>query len=136
MSGDPSAELGRDQLRELSRRLTRLHAVLLARERQAYEDLYGPISPNALLQLLLSDPRFGWLRALSQLMTRVDIAVHGEDPVTTSDVDAFLRDSEGLLRSGASDAFGTRYRQALQESPSAVMAHADVVKMFPRRAAP
>ena len=126
----------RDRLGQLRSRLLRLHSVLLERERQAHEHAHGPTTPHALLQLLLSDPRFEWLRSISRMVTRIDAALEGEDPVTETAVQTFLREAERLLRSSNGGAFGVKYREALQESPAAVMAHADVVKMFPRRRDP
>lgn len=123
----------RARLAELSQRLTRLHTVLLERERRAYEDAHGPISPRELLQLLLADRHFQWLRALSGMITRIDAALGGKEPVTAESAEALLREAERLLRSGEWDAFGVKYREALQDSPSVVMAHADVVKVLPRR---
>jgi hypothetical protein len=123
------------EFEELGRRLLRLHSVLLEREREAHERVHGPSTPRELLQLVLGDPQFEWLRALSRLVTRIDTALEGKGPVTETTAAAFPRDAERLLRSANGGAFGAKYREALQASPSAVMAHADVVKMFPRRPA-
>lgn len=126
---------GRARLEQLRDRLLRLHSVLLERERHAHEQAHGPSTPRGLLQLLLGDPRFEWLRSLSRMVTRIDTALEEAEPVTDSAVATFLREAERLLRSADGGAFGAKYREALQESPAAVMAHADVVKMFPRRPA-
>jgi hypothetical protein len=120
------------RLRDLSARLLRLHALLLEHERRAYEDVHGTITPRDLLQLLLGDERFAWLRSLSQMIARIDEALDTEKTGTPLDAKTFFRDAQRLLRSGGTDAFATRYAQALQDSPDVVMAHADVVKTLPR----
>ena len=126
-------DAGRDRLQQLRTRLLRLHSVLLERERDAHERAHGRSTPHELLQLLLTDPGFEWLRALSRMVTRIDTVLEAPEPVTETALAAFLREAERLLRSSNGGAFGVKYREALQDSPAAVMAHADVVKMFPRR---
>ena len=118
----------RTRLRDLSARLLRLHAVLLERERHAYEASHGSVSPRELLQLLLGHERFAWLRALSQLIVRIDEAVDARNPETPLDADTLLRDTERLVRSPSEEVFATRYAAALQDSVDVVLAHAEVVK--------
>jgi hypothetical protein len=120
----------RDRLRELSARLTRLHGLLLERERRAYETRHGAVGPHALLNLLLHDPRFAWLRALSSMMAQVDAAVDLDEPITAADVQRALRATYQLLKSGDPGPFQDRYRDALQESPDVVMAHAEVSQVL------
>ena len=88
--------------------------------------------PTQLLQLLLYDEQFTWLRPLSGLMARIDEALDDDCEVPRSGVERLFRDVEALLRSDREGAFETRYRDALQESPDVVMAHADVVKLLPQ----
>jgi hypothetical protein len=123
---------GRERLRELSARLLRLHALLLGRERQRYEAAHGPLTSGELLKRLLTDQQFAWLRALSQIITLIDAAVDEDDPTEAVNVEALFGQAQQLLRSGQGSAFERKYHAALQEYPEVVMAHAEVVKLFPR----
>jgi hypothetical protein len=123
---------GRERLRDLSARLLRLHTLLLGRERQLYEAAHGPLTSGELLERLLTDRQFAWLRALSQIITLIDAAVDEDDPTEAANVAALYGQAQQLLRSGQGSAFEQKYHEALQESPEVVMAHAEVVKLFPR----
>ena len=70
----------RERLRDLSARLVRLHALLLDRERHAYEERHGSVTSWELLQLLLRDEQFVWLRSLSTLIAQIE-APRESDPV-------------------------------------------------------
>jgi hypothetical protein len=49
--------------------LLRLHKVLLDDERKSYEFLNGPMGPpGKVLSLVMTDPFFDWLHAISRLM--------------------------------------------------------------------
>lgn len=122
-----------ERLGDLRGRLLRLHALLLDRERRAYEAAHGPITSGAFLQLLIGDERFEWLRPLSRIITGIEEALEVDAPTAEVDRDTFFQRAHRLLRSGGPGAFETKYHAALQESPDVVMAHAEVVKMLPRR---
>jgi len=125
----------RDDLKRLSARLVALHAALLQSERQAYEDTYGPTKPAELLRLLLNDPYFAWLRPLSGIIAQIDEALDPRASTAAFDANTLFEAAQTLLRSGGSGAFQTKYRDSLQKSPEAVMAHADVVKILSARRA-
>ena len=123
---------GVKKLRDLNVWMIRLHKVLLDRQHEAYERDYGPVMPARLLQLVLTSEQFAWLRPLSDLMARIDEAVDDSETSRTT-VEGLFREVHGLLRSNRQGAFETRYRDALQESPDVVIAHADVVRALPPR---
>src|ERR671937_700856 len=122
----------RERLRDLGVRLVRLHALLLERERHAYEAQHGPVGSWELLQLLLHDAQFAWLRSLSRLMAQIDALVDGDEPVAAGDAQELMRDAYRLLSSGESGVFQDKYRAALQESPDVVMVHAGISGMLRR----
>jgi len=122
----------REQLRDLSARLVRLHALLLDRERHVYEDRHGPVGSWELLQLLLRDEQFAWLRSLSTLMAQIDAVVDADEPVAAPDAQGLMRDAYRLLSSGESGVFQDKYRAALQESADVVMVHAGGAGMLRR----
>ena len=85
-----------------------------------------------LLQLLLRDEQFAWLRSLSTLMAQIDAVVDADEPVAASDAQGLMRDAYRLLSSGESGVFQDKYRAALQESADVVMVHAGVAGMLRR----
>ena len=123
----------RDRLRDLSARLLKLHRALLDHERAAYETHHGSVAAGDLFRLLLDDPQFVWLRALSALIARIDEVVDADDPLTHDDADAAFRAVYQLLKGDAAGEFRDKYHDALQRSPDVVMAHAHVSKLFPSR---
>jgi hypothetical protein len=122
----------RARLRDLSQRLLRLHGLLLNRERRAYERQHGALASRTLLDLLLNDEGFAWLRSLSGLAAHIDELVDDAEPLPTEVIERVFGEAARLLKSGEQSAFHDKYRAALQESPEVVMAHAEVSKLLPR----
>lgn len=118
----------RQALRELRGRLLSLHKVLLDDTRAAYEMDRGRIGSNAnLLQLVINDPWFAWLHALSGLVVRIDETIEPDSPATEADGAALVDQVERLLTaSEEGEGFARRYYEALQRQPAVVMAHSDV----------
>jgi catechol 2,3-dioxygenase len=116
------------KLTDLRSRLLHLHKVLLDDARVSYELDRGRVgSPGHLLQLVIDDPWFGWLHALSGLIVRIDEAVGRESNATMADAVALVDQVEQLLTaSEEGDGFSRRYFEALQRQPAVVLAHADV----------
>ena len=118
---------GRTKLRDLRTRLLQLHQVLLEDARVAYELDRGRVgSPGNLLQLVINDPWFAWLHALSELVVRIDQTI--EEPASTEAEASTLLDQVGKLLTASEhgDGFARRYYEALQRQPAVVLAHADV----------
>ncbi|MDR4463603.1 MAG: hypothetical protein MRJ66_04980 [Nitrospira sp.] len=115
-------------LSHLFQALLRLHKALLNDERLAYERVHGRIASNgALLQLVLNDAWFAWLRPLSQLMTKLDELSEGEDASTGEEMSALLACARTLLvPTEEGEGFGRQYYDALQRSPDVVLEHAAV----------
>jgi len=126
----------RERLRELSARLMKLHRVLLDRERRRYEEWRGAIQSGELLHLVMTDPQFAWLRSLSAMIAQIDATVDADDPITEDRFASVLRGAYELLKSGGDSDFQLKYRDALQDSPDVVMAHAEVSRMLPASLAP
>ncbi len=118
------------RLRDIREALLRLHRSLLDWERRGHERVHGRLSATELLQVLLHDPEFAWLRPLSECIVRIDemLTADGEP-----DEDAILVHVRALA---SPDADGTpyaqRYLQAIQESPDAVLAHRDLLALLRR----
>ena len=119
------------QLKDLRHALLRLHKTLLDWERAAYERIHGRQSSNALLDALLKDPQFAWLRPISQLIVRIDEMLEDKIPPEHGDLEAVVAHARDLTSANQTgNAYEQRYYTALQEHPDAVFAHRDLVKLI------
>src|SRR2546427_1733339 len=121
----------RERLRDLSARLMKLHRALLDRERRRYEDRRGSIPSGELLQVVITDPQFAWLRSLSVMVAEIDATVDAGDPMTEETVARMFQGAYRLLKAGGDSKFQLKYLDALQDSPDVVMAHAEVSRVLP-----
>jgi catechol 2,3-dioxygenase len=122
------SETRRAQLQLLRSRLLHLHKVLIDDAKVTYELDRGRVgSPGNLLQLVIHDPWFAWLHALSELVIRIDQTIEPDSPASDTD-GAALADQVGKLLTASEDGegFARRYYDALQRQPAVVLAHADV----------
>jgi hypothetical protein len=118
-------------LTALRNAMLRLHKTLLDWERSAYERVHGRQSSNALLDALLNDPQFAWLRPMSQLVVRIDEMLEDEVAPGESDVEAILAHVRDLTTPNETgNPHERRYFTALQENPDAVFAHRDMVALL------
>jgi hypothetical protein len=121
-----------ERLRDLRVRLLDLHKVLLEDTRTAYELDRGRIPTNAtLLQLVIHDPWFSWLRPLSEAVVRIDVMLLADSNATETDAATLLEEVERLLSpADGMTPFAQRYAEALQRQPAVIMAHADVRRVL------
>jgi hypothetical protein len=126
MTGSPDSTL-----KALRHAMLRLHKALLDWERAAYERVHGRQSSNALLDALLEDPQFAWLRPISQLIVRIDEMLEDKIPPGENDLEAVLAHARDLTAPNeAGNPYERRYFTALQQNPDAVFAHRDVVALL------
>lgn len=120
MDSPPQAEI-----ELLSRKLRQLYSQVLATEREFVPAASG----LALLDQLLNDPAWNWLRPFSTLMAEIDHVLAQKQPATQYDhavVAAHIRgllSGEGELRN---EQFLQRYRPLLQLSPPLASAHGEL----------
>ena len=128
----PLTEDVRVKLVELRSKLLDLHKVLIDDARVAYELDRGRVSSvGHLLQLVISDPWFAWLHALSGLIVRIDEGVGRDAAATMAGANALVDQVERLLTASEDgDTFSRRYFEALQRQPAVVLAHADVRRVL------
>jgi hypothetical protein len=120
-----------ESLKDLRQALLRLHKTLLDWERGTYERANGRLTSNQLLDALLADPQFAWLRALSQMIVRIDEMLADEIAPGAGDLEAVLGHLRDLTTPNETgNAYEQRYYTALQESPDAVFAHRDMVTLL------
>src|SRR6266550_5016037 len=91
-------EKTREQLVSVRRVLLRLHKTLLDFEREAYERARGKIANSyELLNLVMNDPWFAWLRQLSELIVEMDELLAVKEPANENTAVALMRQAEMLL---------------------------------------
>lgn len=127
----PETEPIRARLQTLRSSLLSLHKALVESERVEYEHTVGKItSPNHFLHLLTNDSWFAWVSPLSKLIVSIDEALDAEEPLTSSRVDALVKEAAGLLvASETGEGFAQNYFEALQRDPDVVMAQGEVTKL-------
>jgi hypothetical protein len=118
------------RLQDLRHKLLHLHKILLERERASYERQYGRVNSGELLQLLINNPQFAWLRTISALVVEIDEALDQDDPATLQQLMDLFTHARDVLASTANEEFQQKYQAALQDSPDVVMTHADVVTLL------
>ena len=120
----------RQRLIELRQPLLHLHKTLLELEREAYERAHGRVENSyALLQLVLRDPWFAWLRSLSELMVQIDEMLDAREAPKETEAVALIDQARVLLTpSETGSGFQKKYFHSLQESPDVVLAHSEVVR--------
>lgn len=130
----PVSSETRTRLADVRRALLRLHKTLLEAERASYERGRGSIGGSGeFLQLVINDPWFAWLRPVSELVVHMDELLEPAQEATEGEALAALEQAASLVRPSDGDGeFGRRYREALQVSPDAVLAHAALSKLLPR----
>lgn len=126
---EPTSQL----MKDLRRGLLRLHKILLDQERAAYEREHGTVSSGEMLQLVINHEQFAWLHAISELIVRIDEALEAKEPATTEeDAEALLAQAQSLLiPAETGNEFQRKYYAALQSEPAAVLAHREVIQLFP-----
>lgn len=116
---------------ELADALRELHRALMQRAWRDYAREHNvELGPVERLRLLTSDPFFGWLRELSELMADIDLVRDAEPqdlaetaPAVRAAVEHFMTPPRPPESGGA---FAQRYWPYLQDDPHVAMAHADL----------
>ena len=122
----------RERLRSVRGVLLGLHKTLLDFEREVYERERGKINNSyEFLNLVMSDPWFGWLRRLSELIVEMDELLASREMPQESTGLALISQSRMLLTPiEAGDEFQRKYFGAMQESAEVVLAHAEFAKVL------
>lgn len=125
------------RLKPLRDGLLHHHKILLDSERAAYErDIRRIKSSLDLLDLLMNDPWFAWLRDISLLVVAIDEALDGSEQITLEQAEAFLAETRTLLRPvQAGNGFARKYDDAMQRDPAVILAHGEMMRLLNRIAA-
>lgn len=115
----------RQHLTDIRRALLHLHKTLLDRERAAYERVHGRTPAAELLDIIVRDPQFSWLRPFSELIVRIDesLEIDALDGPEIDYEDIVAQARLLVLPPDHDSAYTQRYHAALQEQPDAVLAH-------------
>lgn len=96
----------RARLGEVRRALLKLHKALLDDERIQYERVRGRVeSSGALLQLILHDEWFAYLRPLSALVAQIDELLDA-DEATEREAEALVAQASMMLKPDESSSYG------------------------------
>jgi hypothetical protein len=115
--------------------LLALHKSIIDAGRENLERESGrKLAPAEMLQLLVGDPRFAWLSALTTLIVRLDEAM---EPSSEESVESVVAFATNLLTPDAestapvdekTSAFRKAYGEQLQASPHVMLAHRAATK--------
>jgi len=125
-------EAQRQRLHDLRKALLNLHKTLIDWERAAYEKVHGRMTPGAMLDALMNDSQFAWLRPVSELIVQIDesLEIDALDGPEV-DVDLLVAHARALTTPDEQGPpHAQRYHTALQEHPDAVLAHRAVMTIL------
>jgi hypothetical protein len=120
---DRAPDPARQQLVEVRRGLLRLHKALIDSERDAFERDRGPLSSGQLLQALLEDPFFAWLRPFSGLIVEIDEALAAKEPMPAQQARDYLARIRALVEGGPE---AERYERVMSRDPDVLVAHVEL----------
>jgi hypothetical protein len=122
----------KQRLTELRNGLLALHKTLLDSERAMYEhDIARITSSGELLNLVINDPWFAWLHALSEFVVLIDETLDAEEPPQGMDAERLITQAWELMAPDENGkGFAKRYFEALQRDPDVVLAHARMRKVL------
>jgi len=126
MESNPAFIHAQTELKSVREILLSLHKALLDSERTSYELVHGKIaSSSEFLQLLISDPRFAWLRPVTTLIVQIDEALAAKNPPRESkEFERLIQDTRALLSpSRETGDFWGRYSGAVQRDPGVAVLH-------------
>jgi len=124
----------RERLTNVRTGLLRLHKILLDSEREVYDrDVQRITSRGQLLELVMSDPWFAWLRELSRFIVAIDEFLDAKEPQPDAVGERLLEQARNLVAPsewGAESGFARKYFEAMQRDPGVVLAHRDMIRAF------
>ncbi len=120
----------RDNLKNLSKAMLRLHKTLLDAAKLDYEAKNGTItSVNLYFQLVIDDAHFAWLRKISSLIALIDEAVSIRRPATEAEARGLQNEAQLLLNfQDADKQFNEKFQLALQNNTGAVLNYNDALQ--------
>jgi len=122
-------------LERLRTALLALHKSLLDAQRIRYEREHGRVeSRGELLDLVLREPSFEWLRVLSALIARLDELARAEEDRSEA-LRGVIGRLQTLVRFEGNLGFTAPYREIVEAVPDALVAHVQVSRLLAEFAA-
>jgi hypothetical protein len=114
----------RAQLKELASALREAHKTLIELVRREYEYANGRVGGSGeMLNLVLHDETFAWIRPLSGLIVEVDELADRDEAVTEKEAGLVRARIEKLITTEDPRGFGSRYIELLASEPKLAMSH-------------
>jgi hypothetical protein len=111
--------------------LLALHKALLDAQRIRYEREHGRVeSRGELLDLVLQDPSFEWLRVLSALIAGLDELAAAEDKDVSEELRGLIHRLRTLVRFEGNVGFTAPYREIIEAVPDALVAHVQLSRLL------
>ncbi len=124
---NPTPEPLRSRLVKVRRGLLRLHKALIDNERGEWERSRGPVTSSQLLQALIEEPFFAWLRPFSGLIVKIDEALSGDEAVTEEQGRAFAEEARELVAVDEGDEpTVNRYDLVCRRDPNVLLLHVEL----------
>jgi len=115
----------------ISPALLELHRTLLDAQRIRYEREYGRVeSRGELLDLVLRDASFEWLRVLSALIAGLDELAAVEDRDVSGEMRGVIDKLRALVRFEGNSGFTDPYREIIEAVPDALVAHVQLSRLL------
>jgi hypothetical protein len=121
----------------LAKALRSLHRVVAERARRDLEaERQTVIQPGAWLSILTTDPDFGWLRSLSELMVDLDVFLEADPAPAEDDASSVRAEVERLIAPpgvpGAETEFARHYWRYVHDEPNVAVAHGEIRQALDR----
>jgi hypothetical protein len=118
-------------LGKLRHALLELHRTLLDAQRIRYERDNGRVeSRGELLDLVLRDASFEWLRVLSALIARLDELAAVDDKDVSAEMRGVIDRLRTLVRFEGNSGFTGPYREIIEAVPDALVAHVQLSRLL------
>jgi len=125
-----------DDLDKLRHALLELHRTLLDAQRIRYERKYGRVeSRGELLDIVLWNDSFEWLRVLSALIARLDELAEAdkldeENQDLSAEIRGVIDKLRTLVRFEGNSGFTDPYREIIEAVPDALVAHVQLSRLL------
>ena len=111
--------------------LLQLHKALLDAQRIRYERENGRVeSRGELLDLVLEDASFEWLRVLSALIARLDELAEVDGKDASGEMRGVIDRLRMLVRFEGNSGFTDPYREIIEAVPDALVAHVQLSRLL------
>jgi hypothetical protein len=118
-------------LDKLRHALLKLHKTLLDAQRIRYERENGRVeSRGELLELVLEDASFEWLRVLSALIARLDELTEMDGQDASGEMRGVIDRLRMLVRFEGNAGFTDPYREIIEAVPDALVAHVQLARLL------